>query len=969
MIQSFGKALAKKTMEIVVENCMGGSNVDNMQTLKRNWQELSCKASDVKEEVKREEMSGKTKRKIEVDNWLKEVKYLNPEIDGLETRRSSWRLPLKEDPVRKLQFQVKELIDQSCHFNGLVLHAYDNIVEPCLPTILFGEKVKQNLERIWPCLVTDDISSIGIYGMGGVGKTTLVKHINYYLLQKGYQVLWVTISQEFSIKSLQEKIANVLGVCLSDKDDEVVMAYVLYGAFRRLEKLTVLILDDVWQQFCLHRAGISLDANKCRLILTTRSLEVCDRMQCQRIFEVKILDSNEAWELFMYTLGDKKVLHIDVEEIAKSVAKRCAGLPLGIVTVAGSMRGVTDICEWRNALEQLNSCSIGHDEMERDVFSILEWSFDRLNKYEQKCFLYCCLYPEDCRIAREGLVNLFIREELMPKRSSRLAEFDQGHKILNKLVKVCLLEETTDDRGNECVRMHDLIRDMALRIASGNSTLKISGDVPRFLVKSIRIGNSRVAFEEKEWTEDLHAISIYSIGSAIEIPPGMSPKCPKLSTLLLRSLHIGRIPNTFFKHMSGLKVLDLRHNRLIKELPDCVSNLVSLTALVLQNCIHLQSVPPLGNLTQLKELDLSGSGIEDLPQGLKSLVNLERLDMLKCQNLQRVIIPKGTFSELSCLQQLGLDPYYFVQVNDPEVSNQLEVFTGCLPFNDFYEISRWPKHYTVEFNEFLPEDGYFDHDDEYINGHSQELLAFRQCNFWRGSNNPVLLLPNNVKHLRLVKCVCLGNRCLSDVFKNFTSLKDLSYLSIIDVDDIEFLLKLPSPPPPLHDQLVVSCFNPLQNLQELKLVDLPNLVDLLYWESEPSFLPPATFSSLACIMISKCHKLKQLFTVQLLQGLQNLDDLYVDDCEGLEEIAEDDDGVGRGGEGIQSEATTTVILPKLRRLYLNRLPELNHIWNAAKICKSLQYINVRDCPKMEEKPQMEFPLAKDNAIVCHLIWC
>lgn len=457
-----------------------------------------------------------------------------------------------------------------------------------------------------------------------------------------------------------------------------------------------------------------------------------------------------------------------------------------------------------------------------------------------------------------------------------------------------------------------------------------------------------MAFEEKEWAEDLDAVSIYSIETAIEIPPGMSPKCPKLSTLLIRFLRIGRIPDAFFRHMSGLKVLDLRHNRLIKELPNCVSNMVSLTALVLQNCSVLQSVPPLGNLMQLKELDLSGSGIEDLPEGLESLVNLQRLDMLKCQNLERVILPKGTFSELNHLQQLVVDPYYIVQVNDPEVLNQLEVFTGCLPFNDFCEISGWPKQYTVELNEFLPQDGYFDHDDEYINGRSQKLLAFRQCNFCRGSNNPVLYLPNNVKHLRLVKCFCLANRCLSDVFKNFTSLKDLSYLSIIDVDDIEFLLKLPSPP--LHDQLVVSCFSPLQNLRELKLVGLPNLVDFLYWESEASFLPPATFSSLSCVMISKCYKLKQLFTVQLLKGLQNLDDLYVDACEGLEEIAADDNRVGQGGEGIQSEATTTFILPKLRRLHLSWLPELKHIWNATVICKSLQYINIRDCPKVRRVP-------------------
>lgn len=68
MIQSFGKVLVKKIVELVVENCMAGSEMRNMQTLKRNWEELSCKASDVEEEVKREEMSAKKRRKNEVDN-------------------------------------------------------------------------------------------------------------------------------------------------------------------------------------------------------------------------------------------------------------------------------------------------------------------------------------------------------------------------------------------------------------------------------------------------------------------------------------------------------------------------------------------------------------------------------------------------------------------------------------------------------------------------------------------------------------------------------------------------------------------------------------------------------------------------------------------------------------------------------------------------------------------------------------
>ncbi|CDP17477.1 unnamed protein product [Coffea canephora] len=773
-------------------------------------------------------MSGKKKRKSEVDNWLKDVKKLSPEIDALETRGSSWRLPLKEDPVGKLQLQVKELIQQSHHFNGLVLDAYDNIGEPCLPTKLFGEKFKQNLERTWPCLVIDDISSIGIYGMGGVGKTTLAQHIKYYLSKNtNYQVLWVTVSQEFSINSLQDKIANVLGFHLSNKDEEQVRADILRGAFRKMKRLIVLILDDVWQEFCLDKVGIPLDARSCRLILTTRSLEVCNRMRCQRKFDLKTLDTNEAWDLFKYKLGSETLLHGDVEDITKSVVKRCAGLPLGIITVAGSMQGVGDISEWRNALEQLKACSVGHDEIERDVFPILEWSFNRLNECLKHCFLYCSLYPEDSEIERKELIELFIRAELMPKRKSRSEEFDQGHTILNKLIKVCLLEETTDFSGNDYVKMHDLVRDMALRITSGNSKKKMSTDVPWFLVKRIEEGNSRVTLEQKEWTEDLHVASLYG-GDELKVPLAWSPNCPKLSILLLDFPWIERIPDSFFMHMSGLKVLHLSNSELIGKLPNCVSDMVSLTALVLTGCQGLDSLPPLGKLKQLRELDLSWTDIQDLPQGLESLINLEWLNLNACSSLIQKIIPKETFTQFHHLQLL-----------------------------------------------------------------------------------------------------------------------------ISGLDGIEFLLQFFFAPTPC-DQLEVSSFSPLQNLQALKLNNLPNLVGLFYWEIEAYFLPLGIFSSLTKLWISYCHNMKQLFTMQLLQNLKNLEDLEIRNCEGLKEIAADNNGVGKGGkEGIQltsSEATTTIILPKLKRLHLTWLPQLKNICTAAMICNSITEIEMFGCPKVKRLP-------------------
>ncbi|XP_027061135.1 disease resistance protein RFL1-like [Coffea arabica] len=696
MLPFWGKALAEKTgekviektVEFALENCTGRSHMDNVQSLKRNWQELSCKAFDVEQEVNREEMSGKKKRKSEVDNWLKDVKKLSPEIDALETRGSSLRLPLKEDPVGKLQFQVKDLVDQSRHFDGLVLDTCDNIGEPCLPTKLFGVKFDEALKRIWPCLVTDDISSIGIYGMGGVGKTTLARHIEYHLLEKNnYRVLWVTVSQDFSVTSLQDKIANVLDINLSSRDEEDARARILRDAFRKMLKLIVLILDDVWEEFCLDRVGIPLHPNKCRLILTTRSLEVCNRIQCQRKFALQTLDTGEAWDLFKYKLGSEPLLQGDLESIAKSIVEECDGLPLGIITVAGSMRGVRDICEWRNALEQLKTCSIGYHEMERDVFRILEWSFNRLNECQRNCFLYCSLYPEDSKLKIKELIDLFIWAELMQERNSWSQEFDQGHTILNKLIKVCLLEETRDYEGDDCVKMHDLVRDMALRITDGKSNLQMNGDVPRFLVKSIGKGNSKVTLEPKKWTEDLHAVSFHSFSYPqleIKVPPAWSPNCPKLSTLLLSDVSIEEIPDSFFRHMCGLKVLNLSRCEGITELPNSVSDLVNLTALILKDCRRLRSVPPLGKLKQLRDLDLSDTKIEDLPEGWESLVNLERLDLNQCPNLKRLPLflstINGSPSLPSTLHKIRGDKEWWesLEWDNPSAKNALDPLFSTL---------------------------------------------------------------------------------------------------------------------------------------------------------------------------------------------------------------------------------------------------------------------------------------------------
>ncbi|KAL3498584.1 hypothetical protein ACH5RR_041316 [Cinchona calisaya] len=132
-------------------------------------------------------------------------------------------------------------------------------------------------------------------------------------------------------------------------------------------------------------------------------------MGCQLQIKVTPLCTEKAWELFQVKLGRCMELPPDFKEIAKSMAGKCAGLPLAIAIVARSMKGVDDIFELRDALDDLEQYSIGEDD---NVFRILEYSYNRLRDQRSKdCFLYCSLYPEEWKIDRHELITLFISKD------------------------------------------------------------------------------------------------------------------------------------------------------------------------------------------------------------------------------------------------------------------------------------------------------------------------------------------------------------------------------------------------------------------------------------------------------------------------------------------------------------------------------------------------------------------------------
>ncbi|GLT28912.1 hypothetical protein SLA2020_038140 [Shorea laevis] len=882
---------------------------DFVSNFKRLQEDLHNRKDAVESRLHAELHFGK-RPNPEVTKWLEDVVEITNDAQQLEDKvrkgKDLSRACLGKLVDEKTQ-EIKLLFDKG---NFLSVVVYDpSSSRVSLPTSeLVGEEDVKT--EIWSCLEGDQVNKIGVCGMGGIGKTTVMKHVYNELLKKYKlkRVIWATVSKEFDIGKLQKDIASAL----SEPFDALNItrgSAILLAILERLGPF-VLILDDVWASFSLEDVGIlePTTSNGCKLVLTTRSKEVARSMGC-KIIEVKPLNKDQALKLFLNKVGDDIFPAPTLESTLKMIVDECAGLPLAIVTVAGSMKGMSDPHLWKNVLNELREQKRMVAGTEVDEFRILKFSYDHLKDEKiQHCFLYCALYPEDHAIQKDEIIEYWIEEGLIDEMQTREAMKHKGHDILWKLEGNCLLEFIKDKYKGECVRMHDLLRDMALHITRTS---------PRFLVKA---GIMSKLTEEHEWKEDILKVSLM-YNCIEEIPSSLpSPKCPTLTTLLLSHNFFSAIPEYFFDHMLGLKILDLSYNYCLESLPNSVSRLVNLTALLLRGCIHLRKIPSLCDLRVLKKLDLYDAPIEELPQGIEMLTNLKYLDFSGSYPLSKgwgtlSEIPDGILPNLCKVQYLGSDYKIVLKVEEIKKLAKLESFRGRFltahDMNIFYKSRRdglsWYNLHIGGLKVDRVNFGYFGN------------MNFIRCYGVDTCGEPSLL-PSDVQNLEMVECNDM--RSLNDI-PGFQDATDLQECKIYGCEGIECFLS--------------SWSNLLPSLRFLELGFLKNLKAMFEVEAiAKSVLPPVTFSSLKLLRVFTCAKMNKLFPPILL--LQNLEEIEVKLCLRLEEIMASEPEK-------ESERVSKIILPKLKKLKLTGLPALRNICSstAVLVCDSIKDLEFGNC--------------------------
>ncbi|KDO35976.1 hypothetical protein CISIN_1g038454mg, partial [Citrus sinensis] len=359
-----------------------------MKNLERVLQEFNSQKEDIEATLKAEGDRGK-KPRTEVKNWLQNVQRINSKAQSIEQevkkRKYFLCARLGKDVDAKIQ-EMKDCHQKGCSFISLVIDAPPSSGLILPTTTLVGENTKKIVKKVWEDLMGDKVTKIGVWGMGGFGKTAIMRHINNRPQEETNEfsdVIWVTVSQPLDLVKLQAEIAMALKLSLTEDEDKVSRARRLLGKLKAKKKF-VLILDDIDNHtFCW---GL-------------RS------MGCEEV-RVPPLSKEEALNLFLDKVG-RNILHVPTlnEEIINSVVEECAGLQLAIFTVVGCMRGVDEIHEWRNALNELRGLVRSFSGINADVLGRLEFSYLRLkDKKVQHCFLYCALYPEDFAISKDELI-------------------------------------------------------------------------------------------------------------------------------------------------------------------------------------------------------------------------------------------------------------------------------------------------------------------------------------------------------------------------------------------------------------------------------------------------------------------------------------------------------------------------------------------------------------------------------------
>ncbi|XP_052485961.1 probable disease resistance protein At4g27220 [Gossypium raimondii] len=871
-----------------------------------------------------------------VDEWLTNVENALKDVQNLDSRVEGnnrclhwcpnwcWRYQLGKE-IEKKTVYISKLVEDS-HFERIGYRAeLPGLEFFTSKDILAAKSSTAAFNKIMEALKDDKVNMIGVWGMGGVGKTTLVKEVGKKTKDLGCfrKVIEVVVSQKSIIENIQDKIADFLDLEFKKKTKEG-RAGELWLRLENEEKVLI-ILDDMWNEVHLKEIGIPLNENGkgCKIILTTRLMKVCDSMECQVIIPVDVLDSDEAWGLFRKKANLNERVSRDILEEAEKVAEECKGLPVAIVTLAAALKKTETRGGWKVARKKLESSrlvEIGNiGEEERNAYLCIKMSYENLKKETTKrCFLWCGLYPEDHSIEVEDLVRYAWCLELFGKADSIGEVRIQVLEAIDYLKDSCLLFEDGD--GRRYVKLHDIIRDVALWIASEEN----SG----FMIKS------RLELLNKS-SESCKAISLLD-SEKKNLPDRLA--LSKLEILLLKNCDIQGI---CFLGMRELKVLSLISSTGVISLY-ALSSLQKLRALHLEN---FKDFSFLGNLRTLEILSLRHSELNGLADELGRLKDLKMLDLTNCA-LSSSFSPNviRRFSQLEELYLSSRTNDIFLVIKSLTRLTRLNLWASSLHFPPDFEFPELEKYnICINYERTFFGRIFYAARSLHID---QEVFPYNAVSQLLGNLESLAVSGIKDEYVE-----CLTNKTQQKVSVSMI-LRNLKQVTIKECSNLKVVFQM--------EEVEENGAPLLSNLKILRLDRLPHLSCI--WQLPTQHV---RLESLVYLTIRKCPRLKSLFSLSLAQSLVLLEELDILFCDELKQIVTELEGdEGEISSAINSH--TSLCFPKLTKLEIYICDGLEYIFPTSLASHGLQGFTLRihGCPKLKQV----FRVANDSMLQYQQSW-
>ncbi|XP_061995786.1 TMV resistance protein N-like [Rosa rugosa] len=517
----------------------------------------------------------------------------------------------------------------------------------------------------------NDVRFIGIWGMGGVGKTTLAR------------VVYEKISHQFEVCIFLANVREVsatLGLVRLQKQilsrilkEENVQVWDVYDGMTRTKrcvcnKAVLLVLDDVDQSEQLENLVGEKDwfGIRSRIIITTRNRHVLVTHGIEKPYEVRGLNKDEALQLFSWKAFRKYEPEEDYAERSKSFVSYAKGLPLALKTL-GSFLYKRSPDAWSSALKRLRNTP------NRTVFDLLKVSYDGLDEMEKKIFLDIACFSLQCQA--KFIIELLYSSDVC----TRIA--------IDVLAEKCLL---TISSHNE-IGIHDLIKEMGCEIVrqecyeepGGRSRLGLRKDIFHVFTKNTATEAIEGIFlhlhdlEEADWNLEalckmrkLKLLYIHNLRLSLgpkylpnslrflnwswypskSLPPGFQPD--ELTELRLVHSNVDHLWNGI-KYLGKLKSIDLSHSINLTRTPD-FTGIQNLERLVLEGCTNLVKIHP--SIALLKRLKIWNfrycKSIKNLPSEVK-MEFLETFDVTGCSKLKMIPEFAGEMKRFSKLSLSG----------------------------------------------------------------------------------------------------------------------------------------------------------------------------------------------------------------------------------------------------------------------------------------------------------------------------